>query len=329
MPKTSESRLYDDLLTATWENRHGEVVDNIVKSHVLLNELREHVKRKSGGATFNVEVRYQLSEAVGSYAGLDVLDTSVQEGMTTAIFNIRQHYGTVSISGIDMAKNSGKEASIDLVKEKVENAQAALADNLATALHADGTGNSSKDFLGLQALVATAPATGTVGGINRATNAWWRNRSNADLGDNPATTANTTSFAAKGIDYIDEMLIIVGRGPGRKQPHLIYTTELLALAHKREIRTHDRITNKRLADLGFKNIEHEGVPVVHSEYSRAGLIYFLNFDFLQLYILKKMFEMGKEIEPSDQDGITKKILTYGNLVVRAPRKQGVLAGLMA
>src|SRR3990167_8194867 len=107
MASTSETRLYN----------------------VLLNELKEHgLKRKSGGATVNVEVRYQLSTAVGSYAGLDTLDTSVQEGTTMAIYSWRQHFGTVSVSGIDMAKNSGKEASIDLVKEKVDNAMAAIAD---------------------------------------------------------------------------------------------------------------------------------------------------------------------------------------------------------
>ena len=330
MASTSETRLYNDLLTSTWEARHGEVVDNITKSHVLLNELKEHgLKRKSGGATVNVEVRYQLSTAVGSYAGLDTLDTSVQEGTTMAIYSWRQHFGTVSVSGIDMAKNSGKEASIDLVKEKVDNAMAAIADDLTTQLHNDGTGNSSKDFLGLQSLVATAPATGTVGGINRANESWWRNRDNAALADTPATTAGTTSFAAKGIDYMDEMLILVGRGPGRKTPHLIYTTELLFRAYKKEVQPHLRISNQRLAGLGFKNLEYEGIPVVHSEYATTGLIYFLNFDFLQLYILKKMFDMGKEIEPSDQDGITKKILTYGNLIVREPRKQGVLAGLVA
>ena len=330
MPGTSETRLYDDLLTSTWEARHGEVVDNITKSHVLLNELKEHgLKRKTGGATINIEVRYQLSTAVGSYSGLDTLDTTVQEGATMAIFNWRQHYGTVSISGIDMAKNSGKEASIDLVGEKVKNAMAAIADDLTTQLHGDGTGNASKNFLGLQADVATAPATGTVGGINRATNSWWRNRDNAALADAPATTAGTTSFAAKGKDYMNEMLILVGRGPGRKLPHLIYTTELLFRAYKREVEPHLRISNQRLAGLGFTNIQFEGVPVVHSEYATTGLIYFLNFDFLKLYILKKMFAMGKEIEPSDQDGITKKILTYGNLVVLEPRKQGVLAGLVA
>ncbi len=57
-------------------------------------------------------------------------------------------------------------------------------ENLDYHLHMNGT-QGADCIAGLDALIATDPTTGTVGGFNRATTTWWRN--NADTAIDPAT----------------------------------------------------------------------------------------------------------------------------------------------
>ena len=69
----------------------------------------------------------------------------------------------------------GPEAFIDLFAGRVEQAERELVNNLSTGIYSDGTGSSSKQITGLQALVSDA-GTGTVGGINSTTYTWWKNQ---------------------------------------------------------------------------------------------------------------------------------------------------------
>jgi hypothetical protein len=48
----------------------------------------------------------------------------------------------------------------------------------------DGTADAL-GFAGIQSIITEAPATGTVGGIDRATDAWWRNRAQLGIASAP------------------------------------------------------------------------------------------------------------------------------------------------
>jgi hypothetical protein len=72
-----------------------------------------------------------------------------------------------------MLQNSGKEAVIDLLSSRIKNAERTFMNGLAYDVYSDGT--ATGQITGLQALVSTAPTSGTVGGIDRATWVFWRN----------------------------------------------------------------------------------------------------------------------------------------------------------
>lgn len=68
---------------------------------------------------------------------------------------------------------------VNLLDEQMEALKEGFTEKLDVELHRNGT-SSADAIVGLDVLVSTAPATGTVGGLDRATALYWRN--GADTG---------------------------------------------------------------------------------------------------------------------------------------------------
>ena len=96
-----------------------------------------------------------LSEVttLGSYFGFDTFITTQETKTQRAAFNPSQLYASVQISGIQRALNSGDAAVIDLIASELDIIAEGLRQELGDELYGDGTGNSSKDLLGLIAAV--------------------------------------------------------------------------------------------------------------------------------------------------------------------------------
>lgn len=92
----------------------------------------------------------------------------------------------VDTNGENTTEISGRDKTViqNILESKLEDAGEGFADGMNTMLWKDGT-QSTKDVPGIRYLIAEAPATGVVGGIDRATQALWRNVA--------LTTANGTS----------------------------------------------------------------------------------------------------------------------------------------
>lgn len=88
-------------------------------------------------------------------------------------------------------EQSEKVQLVNLMDEQMEAFRAGFMEKLSLELHRDGT-SSTDAVTGLDALVATSPATGTVGGIDRATAAYWRNNAATGI---TSTTAGALATA--------------------------------------------------------------------------------------------------------------------------------------
>jgi hypothetical protein len=122
---------------------------------------------------------------------------SAHDGVSIDEDRLIQHGITVTDGGPGGAA-SGSEISIltNLLEEQMEVLRLGFEERFSKFLHLDGT--SSTDALaGLDALVSTAPTTGTLGGISRATNPWWRNQVSTGI---DATVATGT--------FLDKMELI-------------------------------------------------------------------------------------------------------------------------
>jgi len=77
---------YDALLTTTLFNYRKQLFDNIFKDSAFLAALRrgDGVMMMDGGERIAVPLMFEGNATVKSYSGYDVLDTTPQDGMTTA-----------------------------------------------------------------------------------------------------------------------------------------------------------------------------------------------------------------------------------------------------
>ena len=162
-----------DIIATNIQSRTGELADNVTNNNALLRRLKErgNVKTFSGGNVILQELAYNdaATSNTNSYSGYEVLNVSQNSPISAAQFSITQYAAAVSISGLEMIQNSGKEAIIDLLDGRMMVAEAQLANRISGDLYGDGTGNAGKNLTGLAAAVPDAPSSGTYGGINRAT----------------------------------------------------------------------------------------------------------------------------------------------------------------
>ena len=154
-----------DIIATNIQSRSGELADNVTNNNALLRRLKErgNVKTFSGGNVILQEIMYNDSTTnnTNSYSGYEVLNVSQNSPISAAQFGITQYAAAVSISGLEMIQNSGKEAIIDLLDGRMNVAEAQLANRIGSDIYLDGTGNSGKNITGLGAAVPDAPTSGT------------------------------------------------------------------------------------------------------------------------------------------------------------------------
>jgi hypothetical protein len=186
-----------EIVTTTLRNRSGKLADNVTNNNALLNRLNKkgNVKPVDGGRSIVQELDYQENGTFKRYSGYETLDISPSEVFSAAEFDWKQGAVSVSISGLEELQNSGSERVIDLLESRIKNAERTMANNVSGDLYSDGTASGGKQIGGLQHIIADAPSTGTVGGINRATYSFWRNFSfdATTDGGGAATSSNIQS----------------------------------------------------------------------------------------------------------------------------------------
>lgn len=331
MAQTTLSRTYGDVLSMTLDTEFesGKLHDAIFNGFPLMRELRDRVKKKSGGARIGTGVINAKNTTARSYRDLDVLPTTRQQMATKAWYDWKQAAVTVSISGLEMKTNNGPEEVLDLYDERIDHAVMSLDDALNTMFWADGTGNDSKDLLGLRAIVSSTPTTGTLAEINRANETYWRNKQRTG-----------GSFASQGIADLRALRVSTSNNVPRGQPTVHFTTPDIynyyeAIMEPRERFIRDYRASKgafQSADAGFVDgsLTFHGAPVRWDDACPSGNWYMLNFNFLSLVVHTEAdFRPTDRIPLHDQDAWLVHILFMGELVCSNPRFQGVLTSITA
>ncbi len=222
-------------------------------------------------------------------------------------------------SGLEtVIQNSGPNAILDLLEARIRNAERTLANNISTGLYSDGTGSSGKQLTGLQAQVALTPTSGTVGGINRASNVFWRNQTSGDV-------ANVFASAALLESEMADMYVETSRGADKAD--LIVADQVAYNAFWLSLMPIQRITDPNTAVRGFQSLKFVNADVVldHDSGIRASTMYFLNTDYLFFDVHSaRNFSVGDRKEPVNQDAFVVPLFFAGNLTCSNASLQGVL-----
>jgi hypothetical protein len=314
-----------EIVTTTIQSRSKKLADNVTKNNAILSRLnkRGKVKPVSGGDVILQELEYAENGTYKRYSGYDVLNITPSNVFSSASFNWKQAAVAVSISGLEQLQNSGPERMIDLLESRIGNAERTMENNIAADMYSDGTSDGGKQIGGLQLLVADAPTSGTVGGIDRATYSFWQNVAKDATTDFGAavTSANIQS-------YMNRVWLALVRGTDK--PDLIIADNTYFRAYWESLQAIQRITSNDEAMAGFETLKYMNADVVfdggYGGAAPSNHMYFLNTDYIYFRPHKErnMVPLGGDRMSVNQDAVVKLIAWAGNMTLSNGFLQGVL-----
>lgn len=354
----STNTIYYDALLSTTLDAYvggGTLFDNIFKDSAFLAFLRmsDAIQMQNGGERIRAPLMYGKNNTIKSYSNYETLDTTPQEGITTAFYEWRELGGTISISRKEERQNSGEAAKIGLLRSKIQQAEMTMREELNTQLLAgtvSGTefvpGNSAKDLNPLGWFMrkdntANPASGGNVGNI-AASESWWRHRTavfdsaSADTGNDFALAVTTYKGLVVGLR---RMYNYCGRGSGGF-PNLAVMTQVAYETYENALDDKVRYTNTAMADMGFETIKLKGATCVWDEQvpsiddgnlaadATDETVFFINTNFYKLIIDSETDIITTPfVEPENQTAKTAKILFMGNATTSNLRKLGVAYGI--
>ncbi len=316
---------FDNIAATTLKNYQPTFADNVTDNIRLLKFMRsEGAVLTKGGESIVRPLMYRLSGNAGSFSGMDSATTNNEEGFTAAEYDWKQIRDAVVISSLEMAQNSSKEQVINLMEAKIGRSQATMEDIISDMIFSDGTGNGGLDLLGLEALVAQDPTTGTIGGINRATatdhdgNFYWRNVVNTAVGAQSQNLETAISTAIRDVTR------------GNDRPNVIVTNSTIYgyMTHLARQRQRFVTRSSKLAAIGFEELEFEGIPVIWDGKCPADRVYGLNTKHLKFNIHPQYnFTPTEFVKPANQSGKVSLIELYGEMTSDRLESCFVLSGI--
>ena len=305
---------FDALLSTTLANYRNQLTDNVFTARPLTYFLsdRGRIRMLNGGTKIVEPLIYGQNSTVASYSGYDTVSLTPQTGISAAEYDWKQYAASIAISGIEEAKNNGEQEIINLLEAKIMQAEESMREGFNQMFFGDGTGNSGKNWNGLGNIVE---ASGTVGGIDRSTNTYWRSYEE--------NTSGALTLAYMNTAYNSVSV-------GNDHPDMVLTTQTLYEKYESLLQPQLRYTDTKTADAGFQNLLFKAAPVVYDQHCTAGVVYFLNSKYLTLVGHSgKWFAQTDFIRPENMDARYALIMCYGNLTCRNSARQGKLTAKTA
>lgn len=165
-------------------------IDQVASEKPLLKWFLQHKKTFGGALQFVTEqLRTSYDSNFQWYFGDDEVTYNTKNTLNQAKFTWAGFHDGFSLNEDELLQNGiivtdkvKRKSSTDaeriqlanLLDEQMETLTLGIEEKLDLELHRDGS-QSGKSIIGLDALVGCDPTTGVIGGIDRATNPWWRN----------------------------------------------------------------------------------------------------------------------------------------------------------
>lgn len=337
------AELYGQRIQTTVQTKYlPKVVDTVLNSNVFFQRVVRAAKQWQG-RKLEVPFKYAKNSTGGSFSGFDTLSTNATDNRAKMEFFPKFYNMTVALPGdeLSVAESAGEQEILNLMKLTIQSDTEDAADDLGTMFYADGTGNSSKDLLGLAALVDDGGTVATIGGQSRST----------------YSTLQSTVTASGGtltLAKLDTLWSAVTSG--NQKPTLGLTTETIFNLYGQLLRPQERI-NKEVglmkgmkSGTGFTSLSYNGMPIVADEKCTSGVLFFLNEDFIDFYALTMYgtkpikysgqiegndyeapvglgFSWSDWIKPANSASVVGHIYFGGQLITNNPKRHGKLTGI--
>ena len=298
-----------------------KLVVQLNNSTPLMAALIANSQQASGGVS-SVTVPVQGAQFVNAqwsdYSG-SFNQPAVQQGAFNAEFDLKLMIAPVPFLGMEGAVQQDA-AIIPLIEARMNDATNVMMDAMATALYTNST--NTQQFTGLPAAVS---ASGTYGNISRSSYAWWQSKAYSAGNVNPTrqnilqyisgTVKNGAEVPTFGVcgfgtwtllaqDYVGQEQYVITPGSGFS----------------------DSVDGPQAA---FRALMVAGVPIYPDPYCPEGTVYFLNTNYLSLYIHEQgsfVFTGFESTLPNWQIGYVGAVLMIAELVSTKPKSMSVVSG---
>ncbi len=320
----SPNSTFTELVTTTFRTHRKDIRDNISKNNALLRMLAKKgmTDTVDGGLSIVEPLDYAANSTYQRYSGYDPLNIAASDVLTSAEFQWRQIAINVVASGLELRTNSGAAAIKKLVKARIKNAVRTYKNNFSADVYGDGT--LPNQIGGLQVLVSDA-GTGTVGGIDSGTWAFWQNKvqsAAAPLQGGAGITPGPTTMESLMLP----LWMALTRGDD--QPDLIVADNNYYQFYEQSQTSLKRYTDDT-DDVsgGFTSLRYKKARVIFDGGSGipANRMYFLNTDYIRL-INHPDADMSplEEMSPINQDAVVIPMLWQGNMTIGNRQVQGLI-----
>ena len=322
LPASGTSQ-YTELTYVTRRAFIPKLVVQLYNSTPLMAALIANSQSASGGVsqvTVPVQgaqfVNAQWSDYSGSFA-----QPSVQQGAYNAEFNLKLMICPVPFLGMEGAVQQD-HAIIPLIEARMNDATNVMMDAMATALYNNTT--DTQQFIGLPGAVDDGTTMATYGNINRSTYTWWKSKVYAAGGVNP-TRQNVLQYISGTVKNGAEVPTFGVCGFG--------TWTLLAQDYVGQeqyvITPGSSFDSGDGPNAAFRALMVAGVPIYPDPYCPEGTVYFLNSNYMSLYIHDQgsfVFTGFESTLPNWQIGYVGAVLTIAELVNTKPKAMTKVTG---
>lgn len=306
------------VVTTTLRKRMPDIIDNMSDNVPFYNRVRQRNNMKvGGGRDIVIPLDYAENSSFQYYAGYETVNIGINDIIDAATYDWKQASVSVSFSGLELLRNSGREALIKVTSAKINNARRTFVNNMGTGVHADGTGSGGKEIGGLQLLVPTTN-TNTAGGISGNTYTWWRNNV-TDF-----TTVNSGATTASNIQVpMRTMYTSIMRNNDRPDLCLMSGTYFNyfwgSLTAIQQIMKTDEgragFASLKFVDMDVINEEGVGGNMADAGTLANAIMYMLNTEFVGLltHSDRNIEIVGGERQAVNQDAYVQLMLWAGNM----------------
>lgn len=310
---------YSEILTATIDNYRDRLADNVLQNNVLLLYLKQNgnTDPASGGVKLLENLKYAENGTFSWYSGYETLSVEASDVLTSANFDWKQANCNVTMSGLEEVQNSGPEAMHNLIKARIQVAEATMSNNISDALFYSNTEQGGKAIGGLQHLVADLPTSGTVGGIDRSAQTWWRNQYYDFSTESVTASATTIQHAMNLINLRTER--------GTEKVDVIVAGETYFSYYEESLQAQQRFIDTRKGVGGFNGYKYKEATVFYDPQCSSTRMYMLNSKFIHFRPARgRNFVVLKDKVAVNQDATVTPLYWMGNMTISNAARQGVI-----
>lgn len=334
------SALGNRVTTTTQDKLMPKVVDTILNSNVFATRMLSRAKKWSG-ERMKFPVKTAKNTTGSSFAGFDTFGVEATNNRVNLEFVPKFYKITCALPLDEMAANQTEDGVLNLAKVELASTAQDGADDIGTMFYGMGTGNGSKDFLGLEAIVDDGTNATTYGALPRTT----------------YTTLKSTVTASSGTLTVAKMATLYNTiTSGSQKPSIGLCTETIFSLYEQLLAPQERInkavsmTKGLVGGTGFVGLNYKGFDILADEKATSGVLYFVNEDFVDWYALpmpkSKPVKFRAEIEgndyseveglgfswtdwvtPVNQAAVVSHIYLGGELISQNPKRHGKLTGV--